>query len=84
MYSNIQTVFRFLHVFTGRIKATGALGYYVIDNGMHDEHVIVAFKQLFDGIIEIKSENDSNFIRISNNLAKHTPWFEYEINEMCV
>ncbi|MFA4936601.1 MAG: ATPase domain-containing protein, partial [Candidatus Methanoperedens sp.] len=31
MYSNIQTVFRFLHVFTGRIKAAGALGIYVIE-----------------------------------------------------
>jgi len=40
MYSNIQTVFRFLHVFTGRIKAAGALGIYVIDSGMHDEQVI--------------------------------------------
>ncbi len=79
MYSNIQTVFRFLHVFTGRIKATGALGIYTIESGMHDEQSIATLKQLFDGMIEIKSENDRNFIRVVGLSPKPTPWFEYEI-----
>lgn len=79
MYSNIQTVFRFLHVFTGRIKATGALGIYTIESGMHDEQSIATLKQLFDGMIEIKSEDDKNFIRVMGLSPKPTPWFEYEI-----
>ncbi len=79
MYSNIQTVFRFLHVFTGRIKAAGALGIYVIESGMHDEQAIATLKQLFDGMIEIKSENDKNLIRVIGISPKPTPWFEYEI-----
>jgi KaiC/GvpD/RAD55 family RecA-like ATPase len=79
MYSNIQTVFRFLHVFTGRIKSTGSLGIYLIESGMHDEQAIVTLKQLFDGIIEIISENDKNFIRVVGLSSKPTPWFEYEI-----
>jgi KaiC/GvpD/RAD55 family RecA-like ATPase len=79
MYSNIQTVFRFLHVFTGRIKAAGSLGIYVLESGMHDEQAISTLKQLFDGLIEIKSENDKNFIRAVGLSPKPTPWFEYEI-----
>ncbi|MDP2845393.1 MAG: RAD55 family ATPase [Candidatus Methanoperedens sp.] len=79
MYSNIQTVFRFLHVFTGRIKAAGAIGIYVIESGMHDEQAIATLKQLFDGMIEIKSENDKNYIRVMGLSPKPTPWFEYEI-----
>ncbi|MDO9096925.1 MAG: RAD55 family ATPase [Candidatus Methanoperedens sp.] len=79
MYSNIQTVFRFLHVFTGRIKAAGAIGIYVIESGMHDEQSIATLKQLFDGMIEIKSENDKNYIRVVGLSPKPTPWFEYEI-----
>jgi len=79
MYSNIQTVFRFLHVFTGRIKAAGALGIYVRESGMHDEQAIATLKQLFDGMIEIKSENDKNLIRVIGISPKPTPWFEYEI-----
>lgn len=79
MYSNIQTVFRFLHVFTGRIKVAGAIGIYVIESGMHDEQAIATLKQLFDGMIEIKSENDKNYIRVIGLSPKPTPWFEYEI-----
>ncbi len=79
MYSNIQTVFRFLHVFTGRIKASGSLGIYILESGMHDEQAISTLKQLFDGMIEIKSENDKNFIRVVGLSPKPTPWFEYEI-----
>lgn len=79
MYSNIQTSFRFLHVLTGRIKSTGALGIYMIDRGVHDEKTFAILKQLFDGIIEIESENDKKFIRIIGLSSKPTPWFEYEI-----
>lgn len=79
MYSNIQTVFRFMHVFTGRIKASGALGIYVIESGMHDERAITTLKQLFDGMIEIKSENDRNFLRVVGLSSKPTSWFEYEV-----
>lgn len=80
MYSNIQVVFRFLHVLTARIKAAGALGIYVVDSGVHDEKEITTLKQLCDGIIEIKSENDTNFIRIVGLSPKPTPWFEYEVD----
>ncbi len=79
MYSNIQTVFRFLHVFTGRIKAAGSLGIYMIESGMHDEQAISILKQLFDGMIEIKTENDKNFIRVVGLSPKPSAWFEYEI-----
>ena len=79
MYSNIQTVFRFMHVFTGRIKEAGALGIFVVDSGMHDDPTIATLKQLVDGIIEIKEENDKNYIRTIGLSSKSTPWLEYEI-----
>ncbi|MCK4938587.1 MAG: recombinase RecA, partial [Methanosarcinales archaeon] len=49
MYSNIQTVFRFLHVFTGRVKAADAIGIYVVEDGVHDNQAVATLKQLFDG-----------------------------------
>jgi KaiC/GvpD/RAD55 family RecA-like ATPase len=81
MYSNIQTVFRFLHVFTNRVKAAGARGIYVVEEGMHDEQSITTLKQLCDGMIEVKSENNVNLIRMVGIFPKPTPWFEYEIDK---
>ena len=80
MYSNLQTVFRFLHVFTGRIKAANALGIYVIEEGMHDEKTIVTLKQLFDGMIEIREGGEGYQIRAVGFTPKPTPWFDYEVD----
>lgn len=79
MYSNIQTVFRFLHVFTGRVKAAGAIGIYVVEEGMHDDKAIATLKQLFDGVIEIKHDQDIHYIRIAGLGKKPSPWYEYSI-----
>ncbi|AFK19209.1 recombinase RecA [Haloferax mediterranei ATCC 33500] len=51
MYADLQTVFRFLHVFTGRIQSVGGLGLFVIDADAHDDRTMNTIKQLFDGII---------------------------------
>lgn len=80
VYSNIRTVYRFLYVFTRRIKAAGGLGVYVIESGIHDMRSIAILSQLFDGIIEVKSENDRNFFRAVGLSPKPTRWIEYEID----
>lgn len=80
MYSNIQTVFRFLHVHSRRIKTADAIGIYIVESGMHDEQTIVTVKQLFDGVLEIKNEEDNFFIRALGLSPKPTKWFGYEID----
>ncbi len=80
MYSNLQTVFRFLHVFTGRIKAADALGVYVVEAGMHDDKTVATLKKLFDGAIEIKEENDKFSIRATGLDAKSTRWIKYNVD----
>ncbi len=59
MYSNLQTVFRFLHVFTGRIQSADAMGVYVIDSTAHDDQTMNTLKQLFDAVIEVEESEDS-------------------------
>lgn len=66
MYSNLQTVFRFLHVFTGRVSSADALGVYVIDPSTHDNQEMNTLKQLFDGMIHVE-EDDSGTRTISSS-----------------
>ena len=58
MYSDLQTVFRFLHVFTGRIQSADAMGLYVIDSTAHDDQTMNTLKQLFDAVIELEESAD--------------------------
>ncbi|WP_265111200.1 RAD55 family ATPase [Halosolutus halophilus] len=60
MYSNLQTVFRFLHVFTGRIQSADAFGVYVIDSSAHDDQMMNTLKQLFDAVIEVEESEDED------------------------
>ncbi len=53
MYSDVQTVFRFMHVFTSRIEDADGLGVHVIDSTAHDAEALNTMKQLFDGIVEV-------------------------------
>ncbi|WP_336034295.1 RAD55 family ATPase [Halobacterium yunchengense] len=58
MYSDLQTVFRFLHVFTGRVQSADALGVFVVDSSAHDEQTVSTLKQLFDGIVTVREADD--------------------------
>lgn len=58
MYSDLQTVFRFLHVFTGRIQNVDALGLYLMDPTAHDEQTLNTLKGLFDGVVNINANGE--------------------------
>jgi len=58
MYSDLQTVFRFLHVFTGRVQSADGLGVYVIDSTAHDDQTMNTLKQLFDAVVEVEEGED--------------------------
>lgn len=80
MYSNLQTLFRFLHVFTGRVKASNSFGIFIVEDEMHDPQTIATLKQLFDGMIEIKETDSGHSIRILGITPKPTPWYDFEID----
>jgi KaiC/GvpD/RAD55 family RecA-like ATPase len=58
MYSDLQTVFRFLHVFTGRVQSVDGLGLYAIDSTAHDDKTMNTLKQLFDGVVETHEDGE--------------------------
>ncbi len=56
MYSDLQTVFRFLHVFTGRVQSVDGLGLFCIDSTAHDDQTMNTLTQLFDGIVTTQED----------------------------
>lgn len=78
MYSEVEPVFRFLHVLTGRIDETNGLGLFTIDPGSHDEGTVNTLKQLFDGAIEIRMEDDDTEMRFVGIPNTPDGWVAYE------
>ncbi len=58
LYSNLQTVFRFMHVFTSRIENADAIGIHVIESTAHDEETMNTLKQLYDGVVRTDEERN--------------------------
>ncbi len=74
MYSNLQTVFRFLHVFTGRVQSAEALGLFIVDSTAHDNQTMSTLRQLFDGEIEVReAEGDESELRVKG-VGKTAGW----------
>ncbi|WP_159901459.1 RAD55 family ATPase [Salinirussus salinus] len=58
MYTDLQTVFQFMHVFTNRVEDAGALGLYVVDSTAHDPETMNTLTQLFDGVVEVDEDRE--------------------------
>ena len=66
MCFDLRTVFRFLHVFTGRVQSADGLGLFCIDSAAHDDQPMNTLKQLFDGIATT-SEDEEPSVRLPRN-----------------
>lgn len=67
MYSDLQTVFRFLHVLSGRVQSVDGLGLYVIDATAHDDRTMNTLKQLFDGVLAVEQGEDGPAVSLRGN-----------------
>lgn len=56
LYSNLQTVFQFTHVFTSRVENVDGLGVYTIESTAHDGETMNTLGQLFDGRIDVDED----------------------------
>ena len=83
MYSNLQTVFRFLHVLTTRIRAAKAKALYIVEEGMHDEKTVATLKQIFNGVIEMKEEDNKRFFRLITSKVRND-WKEFLVENLVV
>lgn len=75
MYLDLETVFRFLHVFTSRIQNVGALGVFVIDSTSIEYQTLSTIKQPFDGVVEFRdNDEEPPELRITGITPQPTEW----------
>ncbi len=53
-YADLQRVFRFLHVLTGRVRAVGGTAHFHLDPGAHDPQVENTLMTLFDAAVRLE------------------------------
>ncbi|MFC6974067.1 hypothetical protein ACFQL1_04290 [Halomicroarcula sp. GCM10025709] len=51
-FADVQSAFKFLHMFAGQLRQVDAIGHFHLDPGAHDTQVISRLKPLFDDAID--------------------------------
>lgn len=81
-YTNPATTFRFLQVFVGKAKRSGATAMLLLDRGMHTDADVQMFKHLMDGVIEVKTEQGKNLLRVEGiGVTEDRGWVEYRFSD---
>lgn len=74
MYTDVQTVFRFMHVTTGRVSSAGGMGVYVIDPSSHDDQTTQTLNQLFDARVDVREGEDGPELRMRGLSDQPRDW----------
>lgn len=51
-YTDLETVYRFIHVLTGRVRSANGVAHYHLDPSAHDERTANSLSGLFDAVVE--------------------------------
>lgn len=74
-YLELETVFKFLHIYTRRIDDTGGLGVFTVDNAAHDQQTISTITNEFNGVIELReTESGAREMRILGMADASRTW----------
>lgn len=55
-YADLDRVYRFLHVITGRLSAVGARAHFHLDPNAHDDRTVSTLQTLFDAAVEVADD----------------------------
>ncbi len=53
MYNSPDTIYRFLQFIISKLRVTGAVGFFTLSEGMHDQKIEMTLRHMMDGAIQI-------------------------------
>lgn len=57
-YTDVDTLYRFLHVLTSHLSMAGAIAHYHLDPSAHEPQTINTLRSLFDAVIEVDRDGE--------------------------
>jgi hypothetical protein len=81
MYRKMEVLYQFLHVLTSKLKKIDGVGFYLLNKESYDEKTISLIKQLMNGVIEIKVEQNTHYLRIQGMKGVTSEWLKFSIQK---
>ena len=74
-YVNLDTVFKFLHIYTSRIADTRGIGVFTVDNTSHESQEMSTITGEFDGVFELReTDTGDREIRVKGIAGPSRGW----------
>lgn len=78
-YLDLDTTFKFLHIYTSRINDTGGLGIFTVEGASHDPTDLNTITSEFDGVLELReTESGEREIRAKGFPNTSRAWRAYD------
>ena len=81
MFRKIDVVYQFLHVATSKIKKMGSIGVFLLNSESFDTKTVAVLKQLMNIVVEIRSDEKGNAMRIQGSFGLSNNWRIFTIEE---
>ena len=77
-YIDLNTVFKFLHIYTSRIEDTGGLGIFTLDSTSHDPKTVNTITSEFDCVVELRETDGGREVRVKGLSGVSRSWHALE------
>lgn len=77
MYADLQRVFQFSHVMTGRMSTSGISGVFSLDTTSRDSESLDVLKGLFDTLVEVRDTDDGPEVRVRGGDFGPRQWMPF-------
>ena len=81
MYRKLEVLYQFLHVLTSKLKKIDGVGFYLLNKESFDEKTVSLIKQLMTGVIEVKVEQNVNYLRIQGIKGLSSDWLKFSVQK---
>jgi len=79
MYRRLEVLYQFLHVLTAKLKKTEGVGIYILNRESFDEKTLSLIKQLMNCVIEVKVEQNINYLKIQGLPGVNGDWMKFTV-----
>ncbi|WP_435115824.1 RAD55 family ATPase [Halolamina sp. C58] len=77
-YLDVETVFKFVHIYTSRIEDTGGLGVFTLEETAHDPQTTNTITSEFDCVIELRETEDGREVRVKGLPGVSRSWYAFD------
>jgi len=57
-YLDVETVFKFLHIYTNRVESSGGFAVFTLDDDSHDQQTVNTLTGEFDGVVQLRETEE--------------------------